>query len=99
MLITKFNKKKEILRRQREQEDYWDKYEDNSLDLSSDESDCDELNLNSLSSNDEREVVMEDRRKEKGIREGLGDNERGVLLEGNKYILKPVWKKDAGGYL
>ena len=42
---------------------------------------------------------MEDSRKEKSTREGLGDDEGGVLLENNKSILKQVWKKDAGGYL
>ena len=96
---NEIQRKKEILRRQREQEDYWDEYEDYSLDSSSDESDCDELSLDSLSSDDEREVVIEEGGKEEGTCEGLGDDEGGVLLDDNKRILKPVWKKDAGGYL
>ena len=87
------------MRRQREQEDYWDEHEDYGLDSSSDESDCDELSLDSLSSDDEREVVIEEGGKEEGTCEGLGDDEGGVLLDDNKRILKPVWKKDAGGYL
>ena len=69
------------------------------MDSSSDESDCDEPSLDSLSSDDEREDVMEYSGKEEGTREGLGDDEGGGLLEENKRILKPVWKKDAGGYL
>ena len=37
-------RKKEILRRQREEEDFWDEYEDFSLESSSDELNCDEFN-------------------------------------------------------
>ena len=96
---NEIQRKKEILRRQREQEDYWNEYEDYSLDSSSDESDCDEPSLDSLSFDDEREAVMEDSGKEKGTREGLGDDEGGGLLEEYKRILKPVWKKAAGSYL
>lgn len=54
--------------------------------------------MDSLSSNDEREVVIKENRKKEGTYEGLGDNKKGVLLDDNKRILKPVWKKDAGGF-
>ena len=41
---------------------------------------------------------MENSGKEEDTREGLGDDEGGVLLKNNKSILKPVWKNYAGGY-
>ena len=43
---NEIQRKKEILRRQREQEDYWDEYEDYNLYSSSDESNSDEPSLN-----------------------------------------------------
>ena len=55
-----------------------------------DESSFDELSLDSLSSDDKREVVMEDGRKEEDMHKSLGDDKREVLLEDNKCILKPV---------
>ena len=91
--------KKEILRRQREEEDYWDEYEDYSLEPSSDESECDEPSPDLLSSDEEEEEVTKDNRKEEGTREGLGDDEGGLLLESKKRTFEPVWKSDAGGYL
>ncbi len=33
------------------------------------------------------------------MRESLGDDEGGILLDNNKCILKLVWKKDASSYL
>ena len=48
-------RKKKILRKQREEEDYWDEYEDYSLESSSDESECDEPSLNLPSSDEEEE--------------------------------------------
>lgn len=43
--------------------------------------------------------MIKDDGKEEGTRQGLGDDEGGVLLDDNKRILKLVWEKDAGGYL
>ena len=94
-------RKKEILRKQREEEDYWDEYEDYSLESSSDESECDEPSLDLPSSDEEEEEgeVTKDNRKEEGTREGLGDDEGGVLLKSKKHNFEPVWKSDEGGYL
>ena len=94
-------RKKAILRKQREEEDYWDEYEDYSLDSSSDESECDGSSLHLPSSDEEEEERggTKDNRKEEGTREGLGDDEGGVLLETRKHIFEPVWRDDAGGYL
>ena len=95
----KNQRKKEILRRQREEEDYWDEYEDFSLDSSSGESDCHESSPGQLSSDEEEEEVMEDNKRGKYIREGLGDDEMGVQLEVEERTLEPKWKNDAGSYL
>lgn len=78
------------MRRQREQENYWDEYVDYSLDSSSDELDCDEFSLDLFTSDDEGDVVMKDDGKKEGTHESLEDNERKILLEDNKRILKPV---------
>ena len=43
--------------------------------------------------------MIEEGEKEEGICESLGDDKERVLLDDNKRILKPVWKKDAYGYL
>ena len=69
------------------------------MNLSLDKSDCDEFNLDSFSFDNERKVVIKDGRKKDSIYKGLGYNKREVLLEDNKYILKPLWKKDVGKYL
>lgn len=91
--------KKEILRIQRKKKDYWDEYEEYNLDSSLDESDCDKLSLDSLSSDDKKEVMIEDSRKAEGTHEDLWDDEEGIVLDDNKSILKLRWQKDAGGYL
>lgn len=84
------------MRIQREKKGYWDKYENYSLDLSSDELDCNEPSLNSLNFNDKKEDVIEGSRKKEDMHESLENNEK---LEDNKSILKLVWKKDGGDYL
>ena len=55
---NEIQRKKGILRREREEEDYWDEHEDYSLDSSSDESNCDKPSLGLLSSDEEGEVVI-----------------------------------------
>ena len=94
---NKNQREKEFLRRQREEEDYWDEYEDN-LESNFDESD-DNKSSPDESSSDEEEGVIEDNRKEEGIYEGLGDNEGGVQLEIEERTFEPKWKSDAGNYL
>ena len=92
-------RQKGILRRQREEEEYWDEYEDYSLKSSSDESDCNEPSPDLPSSDEEEEEVTKDNRREEGTREGLGDDEGRVLLESKERTFEPTWKSDAGGYL
>ena len=91
-------RKREILRRQRE-EDYWDENEDFSLDSSSEEPDGNESSPDQPSSDREEENVIEDSKGGEDIREGLVDDEGGVQLEIEKRTFKPRWKSDAGGYL
>lgn len=91
-------RKKEILRRQREEEDFWDEYEHFSLESSSDESNSDGSIQDGLSS-EEEDLVMENKRGD-GRCEGLGDDDDGgVQLEGEERTFKPNWRGDAGGYL
>ena len=93
-------RKKEILRRQREEEDYWDEYEDFSLDSSSEESDGDESSPDQPSSDGgEEEVIEVHSKRGEDIREGLGDDEGRVQLEIEERTFEPKWKSDAGGYL
>ena len=51
------------------------------------------------SADEKEEEVRKHNRKEVGIREGLGDDERGVLLESKELTFEPTWKRHAGGYL
>ena len=90
-------REKEFLRRLREEEDYWDEYEDN-LESCFDESDDNESSPDE-SSSDEEGGVIEENRKEEGVHEGLGDNEGGVQVEIKERTFEPEWKSDADDYL
>lgn len=81
--------KKEILRRQREEEDFWDEYEDLSLESSSDEQNCDGSSQDGFSS-EEEDLIIEKMRGH-GICEGLGDDDDDgrVHLEGEERNFKP----------
>ena len=89
------------MRKQREEEDYGDEYEDYSLESSSDESECNEPSLDLPSSEEEEEERerIKDKRKDEGTREGLGDDEGGVPLENKRRIFEPTSKSEAGGCL
>ena len=77
------HRRKEILRRQREEEDFWDEYEDLSVD-----SRCDESSPNE-SNSDEEELVVGGGRGD-NIQEGLGDCDGGVQLESEEQSFKPT---------
>ena len=68
------------MRRQGEEEDYWDEYKDYSLKSRSDESDCNEPSPDLPSSDEEEEEVTKDNRREEGTCEGLGDDEGGGIV-------------------
>ncbi len=82
--------KKEILRKQRE-EDFWDEYDESES--SSDESNLEDSSLDESTSEESNLVVDNVRGDNK--HEGLGDN-GGAQLEGS---FKPVWKDNPGSYL
>ena len=67
------------MRKQREEEDFWDEHEDPRLESSSDESNFDESSRDEQSS-DEESLEVDDGRGD-NTQEGLGDNDGGVLLE------------------
>ena len=71
----KNQQKKEILRRQREEKDYWDEYKNFSLDSSSEESDGNESSPDQPNSNREEKIIKNSKRR-KDIREGLEDEGR-----------------------
>lgn len=65
---------------------------DDSLKSSSDKFKCNKPSLDLFSSKkkkEEREKIK-DKRKEKSIHKGLGDNKKRVLLENKKYILELI---------
>lgn len=90
-----------ILRKKSEDEDYWDKYEDYSLESSSEGSECNGLSLDLTSSDEEEEgrEIIRDNRSEEGARKGLRVDEGWVLLETKKHIFEPVWRNDVGGHI
>ena len=89
--------KKRFLRKQREEEDFWDEHEDLRSESSSDESRFDECSLDEQSADEESLEV--DNGRGDNTQEGLGDNDGGVQLEDEDPIFRPVWKDNAGGYL
>ena len=82
----------EILRKQGEEEDCWNKYEGYSLESSSDKLECNEpsFNLPNFDKKEEEGKVIKNNRKKEGICKGLGDDEGRVLLESKKHTFKPV---------
>ena len=80
------------MRRQRDEEDFWNEYKGVSLDSSSDESSSDEY------SSEEEDLMVEGGRGD-NIQEGLGEDDGGVRLEPEERNFRPTWEKDAGGYL
>ena len=96
-LKVESQRKKEILRRQREEEDFWDEHEDPRLESSSDESNCDESSQDESNSAEE-DLVIENKRGDSTC-EGLGNDDGGVQSESGEGTFKPTWRGDAGGYL
>ena len=83
-----------FLRKQREEEDFWDEDEDFRSESSSDDSNIDESSFDERSSDEENSGV--DNGRGDGTQERLGDNNGGVQLELEDHSFKPVWKDDAG---
>lgn len=88
-------RKKRFLKKQREEEDFWDEYEEPLLESSSDESNV-ESSLDE-SSSEQGDLALYDVRADNTL-EGLGDN-GGVQSEVKENSFRPVCKNDAGSYL
>ena len=89
--------KKRFLRKQREEEDFWDELEEFQSESSSDESNIEDSSLDEPSS-DEDNVEVDNRRGD-NTHAGLGDQDGGVQLGDKERSFRPVWKDDAGSYL
>lgn len=88
-------RKKRFLKKQREEEDFRDEYEEPLSESSSDESNV-ESSLDE-SSSEEGDLGWDNVRGDNTL-EGLGDD-GAVQLEVKEHSFKPVWKDDAGSYL
>ena len=91
-------RRRRFLRKQREEEDFWDQHADFRSESSSDESNFVESSLDGCSSDEEDLDVREDGRGD-SIQEGLGDNDEEVQLKVKDHSIQPVCKDDAGEYL
>ena len=90
-------RKRRFLRKQKEKEDFWDKYKDFRSESCSDKSDFIESSLDRYSSDEEN--LDEEENGGDGTQEALEDDNGGVQLEAKKDIIVPVWKDDVGGHL
>lgn len=70
------------MRKQREEEDFWDEHEDSQSKSSSHESNFDESSLDVYTS--DQESLDEEENEGDGTQEGLGDNYGGVTIRGAK---------------
>lgn len=82
----------------KKKKDYWNKYEDYHVKLSSNELDCNTINVDLLIFDDKKVIGIKDGREEENIHQDLGDEKGKVLLDDNKRILKSIWKKDTSDY-
>ena len=85
------------MRKQREEEDFWDEYEESLSESSSDESNLEDSSLDEPSSKEDNLEV--DHKWENNAHERLGDHDGWVQLGVEKRSLRPIWKDDAGNYL
>ena len=96
--IDRENKqKKRFLRKQREEEDFWDELEELQSESSLDESNTEDSSLDEPSSDEDNVEV--DNKLGDNTYEGLGDQDGGVQVGDKERSFRPVWKDDAGSYL
>ena len=89
-------RKKRFLRKQREEEDFWDEYEELQSESSSDESNLEDSSLDEPSS--EEDSLEVDNKRGDNTHEVLGDHD-GVQLGVEEHSFMPIWKDDAGSHL
>lgn len=91
-------RKRRYLRKQREEEDLWDEYEEPRSESSSDESHFENSSLDGTSS--EEDNLDGGKTRGDNTCEGLGDDDDGgVQLRAEERIFRPVWKDKSGDYL
>ena len=94
-----------MLRRQREDKNRWDEYEDPCSESSSDKSDCDKLSSDESSSDEENMVIKDNRVMEETLVEGdntfegLGESNGRVQFKGKKRVFNLSWRPGADDYL
>lgn len=86
-------RKKEIPKRQREEEDFGDEYEVPNPESSSDESECDKSSSDQSSSGEENMVVQN--REDTTCDDSLGEYDNREQLAVTEQTLKLTWKKGA----
>ena len=92
-----YERKKRFLKKQREEEDFWDEFEELQSESSSDESSIEDSSLVEPSSDEDNLEVV--KKRGDNTCEGLGDEDGGVELGDKDRSFKPVWKDNAGNYL
>ncbi len=96
--IDQENKReKRFLRKQREEEDFWDELEEFQSESSSDESNIKDSSFDEPSSDEDNVEV--DKKQGDNIHVRLGDQDRGVQLGDKERSFRPVSNNDAGSYL
>ena len=85
------------MRKQREEEDFWDELEEFQSEFSSDKSNIKDSSLDEPSF--DKDNVEVDNKRGDNTYERLGDQDRRVQLGDKKRSFRPVWKNDEGSYL
>ena len=93
----KNERKKRFLRKQREEEDFWDELEEFQSEPSSNESNIEDSSLDEPSS--DKDNLEVNNKWGDNTYEWLGDQDGGVQLRVEERSFRPVWKDDAGSYL
>ena len=88
---------REYERKKREEEDFWDEFEELQSESSSDESSIEDSSLVEPSSDEDN--LEEVKKRGDNTCESLGAEDGGVELGDKDRSFKPVWKDDAGNYL
>ena len=86
------------MKRQREEENYWDKYENFSLDSSFEKSDSNKSGLNQTSFDKEEKEIMKINNEKEDIYKSLRDKKREIKLEIEKHTFEPKQESDKSDY-
>ena len=92
-----YERKKRFLKKQSEEEDFWDEFEELRSESSSDESSIEDSSLVEPSSDEDNPEMV--KKRGGNTSEGLGDEDGGVQLGDEERSFKPGWEDDAGSYL